>query len=90
MLFRSFVTKHLPDLHHVDELKNFVANNLFRLVFLKSRSEERRVGKECKFIKARQLVNSFSIPPICRGLRNSEFNSDFHGFMNLSLGLLFS
>ena len=26
------MTKHLPDLHHVDELKNFVANNLFRLV----------------------------------------------------------
>ena len=31
------MTKHLPDLHHVDELKNFAANNLFRLVFLKSR-----------------------------------------------------
>ena len=28
----GFVTKHLPDLHHMDELKNFVANNLFRLV----------------------------------------------------------
>ena len=26
------MTKHLPELHHVDELKNFVANNLFRLV----------------------------------------------------------
>ena len=26
------MTKHLPDLHLVDELKNFVANNLFRLV----------------------------------------------------------
>ena len=26
------MTKHLPDLHHVDELKNFVAKNLFRLV----------------------------------------------------------
>ena len=24
--------KHLLDLHRVDELKNFVANNLFRLV----------------------------------------------------------
>ena len=24
--------KHLPDLHRVDELKNFAANNLFRLV----------------------------------------------------------
>ena len=26
------MTKHLPDLHRVDELKNFAANNLFRLV----------------------------------------------------------
>ena len=26
------MTKHLPDLHRVDKLKNFVANNLFRLV----------------------------------------------------------
>ena len=24
--------KHLPDLHRVDELTNFAANNLFRLV----------------------------------------------------------
>ena len=26
------MTKHLPGLHRVDELKNFAANNLFRLV----------------------------------------------------------
>ena len=26
------MTKHLPDLHRVDELKNFATNNLFRLV----------------------------------------------------------
>ena len=26
------MTKHLPDLHCVDELKKFAANNLFRLV----------------------------------------------------------
>ena len=26
------VFEHLLDLHHVDELKNFAANNLFRLV----------------------------------------------------------
>ena len=32
------MTKHLLDLHRVDELKNFAANNLFRLVFLKSRT----------------------------------------------------
>ena len=28
----GFVTKHLPDLDRVDELKNFTANNLFRLL----------------------------------------------------------
>ena len=32
------MTKHLPDLHRVNELKNFTANNLFRLVLLKSRT----------------------------------------------------
>ena len=26
------MTKHFPDLHRVDELKNFAANNLFKLV----------------------------------------------------------
>ena len=26
------MTKYLPDLYRVDELKNFAANNLFRLV----------------------------------------------------------
>ena len=50
------MTKHLPDLHRVDELKNFAANNLFRLVIkvaywdprklvshvLRSRASERR------------------------------------------------
>ena len=30
------MTKHLLDLHRVDELKNFAADNLLRLVFLKS------------------------------------------------------
>ena len=30
---KGIVTKHLPDLHRVDELKNFAANNLFKLVF---------------------------------------------------------
>ena len=34
---------------------------------------------KCKFIKAQQLVDSFSTLPICRGLRILEFNSDFLG-----------
>ena len=46
--------------------------------------------KECKIIKAWQLVNIYSTPPICRGLRISEFNLIFLGSMNMSLGLLFS
>ena len=37
------------------------------------------IKQECKFIKAWQLVDSFSTPPICRGLRISEFNYDFLG-----------
>ena len=32
------MTKHFLDLYCVDELKNFAINNLFRLVFLKSRT----------------------------------------------------
>ena len=38
-----------------------------------------KIKQECKFIKARQLVDSFSTPPIYRGLRISNFNSDFLG-----------
>ena len=37
------------------------------------------IKRECKFIKARQLVDSFSTPPICRGLRISNFNYGFLG-----------
>ena len=38
-----------------------------------------KIKQECKFIKARQLVDSFSTLPICRGLRISDVNSDFLG-----------
>ena len=37
------------------------------------------IKQECKFNKSRQLVDSFSTLPICRGLRISDFNSDFLG-----------
>ena len=37
------------------------------------------IKQECKFIKAWQLVDSFSTPPICWDLRISYFNSDFLG-----------
>ena len=44
------------------------------------------IKQECKFIKARQLVNSFSTPPICWGLRISEFNYDFLGICESVFG----
>ena len=52
---------------------------MFQDQVLKPLSLFKKSSKECKFIKARQLVDSFSTPPICRGLRISEFNSDFLG-----------
>ena len=53
---------------------------------LKPSSLFNKSSKECKFIKAQQLVNSFSIPPICRGLRISEFNFDFLGIRESVFG----
>ena len=44
------------------------------------------IKQECKFIKARQLVGSFSTPLICRGLRFSDFNSDFLGICEFVYG----
>ena len=37
------------------------------------------IKQKCKFIKPRKLVDTYSTPPICRGLRISYFNSDFLG-----------
>ena len=37
------------------------------------------IKQEYKIIKARQLVDTCSTHPICRGLRISDFNSDFLG-----------
>ena len=50
---------------------------MFQDQVLKPSSLFKKSSKECKFIKSRQLVDSFSTPPISRGSRNSEFNSDF-------------
>ena len=47
------------------------------------------IKKECKFIKARQLVDSFSTPSICRGLRISESNSVFLGIRESVFGSSF-
>ena len=44
------------------------------------------IKQECKFIKALQPVNSFSTPPICQGLRISDFNSDFLGIREFVYG----
>ena len=46
----------------------------------------KKSSKECKFIKARQLLDSFSTPPICRGLRISEFKYDFLGICEYVFG----
>ena len=40
---------------------------------------DQEIKQECKIIKSRQLVNTCSTPLICRGLRISDFNSDFLG-----------
>ena len=37
------------------------------------------IKQKCKFIKARQVVDTCLTPPICRGLRISNFNYDFLG-----------
>ena len=52
---------------------------MFQDQALKPSSLFKKSSKECKFIKARQLLDSFSTPPICRGLRILEFKYDFPG-----------
>ena len=52
---------------------------MFQDLVLKSSSLFKKSSKECKFIKTRQLVDSFLTPPIYQGLRISDFNSDFLG-----------
>ena len=51
----------------------------FQDLVLKPSSLFKKSSKECKIIKARQLVDTCSTPPICRGLRISDFNSNFLG-----------
>ena len=53
---------------------------------LKPSSLFKKSSKECKFIKARQLVDTCSTPPICRGLRILDFNSDFLGIREFVYG----
>ena len=50
----------------------------------------KKSSKECKIVKARQLVDTFSTPPICQGLRTSYFNSDFLGIRESVYGPFFS
>ena len=47
------------------------------------------IKQECKIIKALQLVDTCSTPPICRGLRILDFNSDFLGIRESVYGLSF-
>ena len=53
---------------------------------LKPSSLFKKSSKECKFIKARHLVDSISTPLICRGLRISKFNYDFLGIRESVFG----
>ena len=50
---------------------------MFQDKVLKPSSLFKKSSKECKFIKARQLLDSYSTPPICQGLRILEFKYDF-------------
>ena len=47
------------------------------------------IKQECKFIKARQLVDTCLTPPIYWGLRISNFNSDFLEIRESVYGLSF-
>ena len=62
---------------------------MFQDQVLKPSSLFKKSSKDCNFIKARQLIDSFSTPPICRGLRISEFNSDFFGIRESVFGPYF-
>ena len=46
---------------------------------VKALSMFKKSSKECKIIKSRQLVDTYSIPPISRSLKIADFNSDFLG-----------
>ena len=59
---------------------------MFQDQVLKLSSLFKKSSKECKFIKARHLLDSFSTPPICRGLRISEFNFYFLGIREYVFG----
>ena len=59
---------------------------MFQDLVLKPSSLFKKSSKECKIIKARQLVDTFSTPPICRGLRISDFNFDFFGIREFVYG----
>ena len=62
---------------------------MFQDLVLKHSSLFKKSSKECKIIKARQLVNTYSTPPICQGLRISDFNSDFLGIREFVYGSSF-
>ena len=52
---------------------------MFQDQVLKPSSLFKKSSKKCKFIKTWHMLDSFSTPPICRGLRVLEFNYDFLG-----------
>ena len=62
---------------------------MFQDQVLKPSSLFKKSSKEYKFIKARQLLDSFLTPPICWGLKISEFKFDFLEFREYVFGLSF-
>ena len=67
---------------------NTLRNHVSRSIVEAFKSVQ-EIKQECKFIKARQLVDSFSTPSIYWGLRISEFNSDFLGIRESVYGASF-
>ena len=62
---------------------------MFQDQVLKHSNLFKKSSKEYKFIKSQQLLDSFSTPPICRGLRISEFKYDFLGIREYVFGPYF-
>ena len=62
---------------------------MFQDQVLKHSNLFKKSSKEYKFIKSQHLLDSFLTPPICRGLRISEFKYDFLGIREYVFGPYF-
>ena len=62
---------------------------MFQDQVLKHSNLFKKSSKEYKFIKSQQLLDNFSTLPIYRGLRISEFKSNFLGIREYVFGPYF-